>query len=303
MTRKIEIISAPSILGLKPTGVQELGEALLKAGLAEHLKFDYPVVKVRPNNKSYSAERDSKTKCINLKALRAFSVKLSSAVSKTIDKNRFAFVLGGDCSILLGIMPALKVKGNYGLIFFDAHADFYEPEKSATGEVADMELGFMVGHGPEVLSNINGLNPYVLEKNVVHIGQRDEEETKHYGSRNIRDSSVKCINVSEISATGLKKTAADIINHIQGLNLDGVWIHYDTDVLSDDINPAVDYRLPGGLQFSDMEYFIGELLVNCNVAGLSLTIFNPRLDTKGEITKKLTVSLGKAFKMYIQELK
>ena len=283
--------------------MQELGEALLKAGLAGYLRCDYPVVGVPANNESYSAERDPKTKCINLKALQAFSMKLSSAVSKTIEENRFAFVLGGDCSILLGIMPALKAKGNYGLIFFDAHADFYEPEKSVTGEVADMVLGFIVGHGTEVLSNINGMNPYVLEKHVVHIGQRDEEETKYYGSRNIRESSIKCINISEISATSLEKTAADIINHIQNLNLDGVWIHYDTDVLSDDINPAVDYRLPGGLQFSDMEYFIGELLINCNVAGLSLTIFNPRLDTDGNIAKKLTVSLGKAFKKFILELK
>jgi hypothetical protein len=33
----IEIISAPSILGLKPTGVEKLGESLLASGLAENL--------------------------------------------------------------------------------------------------------------------------------------------------------------------------------------------------------------------------------------------------------------------------
>jgi arginase family enzyme len=27
-----------------------------------------------------------------------------------------------------------------------------------------------------------------------------------------------------------------------------VWIHLDADVLSDDVMPAVDYRMPGGLQ-------------------------------------------------------
>jgi arginase family enzyme len=32
-------------------------------------------------------------------------------------------------------MPALKAKGNYGLIFLDAHADFYQPENPLPGKL------------------------------------------------------------------------------------------------------------------------------------------------------------------------
>ncbi|CAN5501775.1 hypothetical protein BH23BAC1_BH23BAC1_25200 [soil metagenome] len=63
--------------------------------------------------------------------------------------------MGGDCSIHIGIMSALKEKGNYGLIFLDTHADFYAPEQSITGEVADMDLAIVTGRGPEILNNIN----------------------------------------------------------------------------------------------------------------------------------------------------
>jgi hypothetical protein len=39
----IEIISAPSIMGLRPTGVQDLGKSLLAAGLDERLQVKHPV--------------------------------------------------------------------------------------------------------------------------------------------------------------------------------------------------------------------------------------------------------------------
>lgn len=58
-----------------------------------------------------------------------------------------------------------------GLIFLDANADFYEPEKSITGEVADMDLAIVTGRGPELLTNINDQRPYLRDENVIHIGQ------------------------------------------------------------------------------------------------------------------------------------
>ena len=122
----IEIISAPSILGLKLSGVEKLGESLLASGLAENLGSPHPVIHVPTLNKLYNNTRDPETNCLNAKSIRDFSLTLGKAVSDTINKKRFAFVLGGDCSVLLGIMPALKTKGTYRLIFLDAHADFYE---------------------------------------------------------------------------------------------------------------------------------------------------------------------------------
>ena len=123
-------------------------------------------------------------------------------------------MLGGDCSILIGIMSALKAIGDYGLIFMDAHADFYQPEKSITGEVADMDLAIVTGRGPEVLTNINNLQPYVEDKNVIHIGQRDWEETKKYGSQDIRDTSIKCHSLGEIEKNGMDATTMEVLKWI-----------------------------------------------------------------------------------------
>lgn len=291
----IEIISAPSILGLKPTGVESLGKSLFDSGLVEKLRCTHPVIHVPTLNHLYNDARDHETKCLNGTAIKEFSLVLGRTISNTIDKNRFAFVLGGDCSILLGIMSALKAKGNYGLIFLDAHADFYQPEKSITGEVADMDLAIITGRGPELLTNINSLRPYVKDENVIHIGQRDWEETKKYGSQDIRETTIKCISLADIESKGINNIVSGVLQRINTIKVDGFWIHFDTDVLSDEINPAVDYHVPGGLLFDQVEYLIKNLLLTGSMTGISVTIFNPRLDKDGHISKNIATSLGLAF--------
>ena len=288
----IGIISAPSILGLRPSGVELLADRLLEAGLAESTGTPYLVQQVPTLNAQYSHKRDAQTNCLNPIALRDFSLQLSQVVSDRLGQQRFPLVLGGDCSILLGIMPALRSMGNYGLVFLDAHADFYEPERSTTGEVADMDLAIVTGRGPELLTNINGLNPYVRDELVVHIGQRDWEETQYYESQDIRETTIACFDLAYIEQKGIVATTTEVIQHINGLQTDGFWIHFDTDVLSDDLNPAVDYRIPGGLQYEQTAYLISHLLSTGKIAGMSVTIYNPALDPNGKVAKNLVDTIG-----------
>lgn len=291
----IQIISAPSVLGLKLTGVERLGKSLLGSGLAENLRTTHPVIHVPDLNHQYDKKRDPRTGCLNTISLADFSIALSKAVSKTINKNRFAFILGGDCSILIGAMVALKAKGNFGIVFLDAHADFYEPEKSTTGQAADMDLAIITGRGPKEWTNINNLQPYIKDENVIHIGQRDWKETKKYGSRDIRKTAVKCFSLNDIKKAGIQLAMTNILQHVNDSDAEGFWIHFDTDVLSDKINPAVDYRLPGGLSFKHVENLIHNLLSEGRIIGMSVTIFNPLLDKDNSISKNIADSIGRIF--------
>lgn len=287
--RHIQIISAPSILGLKPTGVEKLPESLLSNGLFESLDCHKPLVNVPVQNSTYSLNRDKETGCLNAAGTRSFSDDLGKELSLVLKQKDFALVLGGDCSILVGICSALKAHATYGLLFCDAHADFYQPEKSITGELADMDLAIVTGRGPDILTNINHLKPYVTDGNVIHIGQRDWEETKKYGSQDIRETAIRCFDYDAIKKTGIQPTIQKIVQQINTLNVDGFWIHFDTDVLSDEENPAVDYRVPGGLTFQQCEQLLSGLLSTNKIIGMSVTIFNPELDDEqGSVAKKLT---------------
>lgn len=172
------IVEAPSILGLKPTGVEHLPDALEEADLLGRLGAR---VVGRIEAPPYNPERDKATLMLNPQEIRSYSLKLADAVSVILQKNQFPIVLGGDCSILIGNVLALRRLGKYGLFFIDGHADFYQPEASITGEVADMDLAIVSGRGPDILSNIDGLKPLVQDKNIVLFGYRDAKEALVYG--------------------------------------------------------------------------------------------------------------------------
>lgn len=297
---RLQIISAPSVLGLKPGGVAQLGDSLLKAGLADDLQPANPVIHVPDFNGSYSFERDKTTGCLNSFQIRDFSSILMNTVSTKLSKENFLLVLGGDCSILLGIMPAMKMNGEPGLLCLDAHADFYEPAKSPTGEVADMDLAIVTGRGPELLTNIGGLRPYVVDRNVIHIGQRDAEETRKYGSQDIADTQVKRFDLKTIEKIGISNTTDAILEYMKVAKPDSYWIHFDTDVVDDEENPAVDYRLPCGLALQDIEKLLIGLLSTGKVAGMSISIFNPLLDPTGETATRLARCINKPLRNYLQ---
>jgi len=288
MKQNIQIILASSILGLKPTGVEKLGQSLIDTGRFDNFLFAKPMIEISNLNEEYSTTRDAMTNCLNTQSIHDFSITLMHCIAEQIDKSSFSIVLGGDCSILIGILPGLKTKGRYGLIFLDAHADFYEPEKSPTGEVADMELAIVTGREPKKLSQINNLQPYVEEKNVVHVGQRDHEETKDYDSQDIQKTAIKTFDLHTIESLGIDKVGKNVIHHMNTLDLDGFWIHFDTDVINDDENPAVDYRLKGGLSFNEVSILLQQLMQTEKIKGMSVTIYNPNLDLEGQVAVKIS---------------
>jgi arginase len=293
-SQNVQVISAPSILGLTPSGVQLLPAGLLRHGLQEKLRSDDRIIQLSDLNDHYSTERDVVTQVLNGESIKRFSLSMHQPILDTLNQDKFPLVLGGDCSIIIGVMSALKQIGKYGLVFMDAHADFYEPEKSTTGQAADMDLAIVTGRGPDLLTNINGLKPYVTDEKVIHIGQRDWEETQQHHSQDIRKTDIHCWDHATITRH-MPEAMHSITATISAWETDGCWIHFDTDVLSDDINPAVDYRLPGGLSFLQAQEILQVLLQTRKIAGMSVTIFNPSLDKDQSIARNITECIANAF--------
>lgn len=276
----VAVIEAPSILGLRPTGVETLPEALMRAGLIDRLRARH-AGRVEPEA-AYDATRDPSTLTLNPDGIAAYSRALADAVGGVIDRGEFPVVLGGDCSIVLGDLLALKRRGRYGLLFIDGHADFYQPEANPNGEAASMDLAFATGRGPDILTNIEGRRPLVNDEDVVAFGFRDADEQAQYGSQPLpRD--LRAIDLPSIRARGIDAAAREALAHLtRGDGPDrGFWIHVDADVLDDAVMPAVDYRLPGGLSWEELTTVMRIAIESRRAAGLEVTIYNPTLDTDG----------------------
>ena len=288
--REYSVIDAPSILGLRPTGVELLPKALRAAGLLERLNVEYGGI-VAPSS-PYNHSRDEETKLLNAEAIKEYSLKLAEAVKRQLHKNKFPIVIGGDCSILIGNLLALRRLGRYGLFFIDGHSDFYLPEESPTGEVADMDLAIVSGYGPEILSNLDHLKPLVKEQDIVVFGYRDSSQSTQYGCQDIKKTTmINAVELVDVKKLGLKNTASLGIQTLLKNELSGFWIHLDADVLDDSIMPAVDYRLPDGITFPELSNLLKLLLLSKKAVGISVTIFNPTLDKDGSITRNFVSSI------------
>jgi arginase len=93
---------------------------LLAEGLGERLEARY-AGRIEPP--PYDYRRDQETMLLNPRGIAEYSVALADAVGRAIDVGEFPVVLGGDCSIVLGYLLALRRRGRYGLLFLDGVRD------------------------------------------------------------------------------------------------------------------------------------------------------------------------------------
>lgn len=287
MNRRYAIIEAPSVLGLRPTGVETLPDALLEAGLAKRLRARR-AGRVEPP--PYDDRRDPETLMLNPRGIADYSPRLADAVGEVLEGGEFPLVLGGDCSIVLGGLLALGRRGRYGLLFVDGRADFYQPEANINGEAASSDLALATGRGPAILTTFEGRRPLVRDEDVVVLGFRDGDEAASYGSQPLPPA-IKAIDLGAVRCLGVEAAAKEAVDYLSREELDGFWIHLDADVLDDAIMPAVDYRMPDGLSLAELESVLRTALGSGRAVGMEVAIFNPRLDPGDDIARALVDTL------------
>jgi arginase len=285
--RRYAVIEAPSILGLRPSGVERLSQCLLGNGLAARLAARYAE---RVDPWPYHAERDPETGTLNAPAIAQWSPRLANAVEDVLERGECPLILGGDCTILLGAMLALKRRGRFGLLFVDGHADFYQPEVNPNGEAASMELAFATGYGPALLSNIEQRGPLVRPDDTVAFGFRDADEQRHYGSQPLPPE-LLALDLRTIRRMGVRLAASTAVERVARPDINGFFIHLDVDSLDDAVMPAVDYRIPDGFSWDELTSVLTTALASGRVAGLEVTIYNPALDMDGSAGRQLTNTL------------
>jgi len=284
------ILEAPSTLGLATDGVERLPEQLLGLGLAERIRARRAVRLAVPPKDPVP---DSATGVLNAGAIAAWSPRLADAVEAVLDAREFPVVLGGDCTIILGSMLAFRRRGRYGLFFIDGNADFFQPEAEPNGEGASMDLALVTGHGPSLLTGIEGRAPLVRPEDALAFAYRDHKDQEEYGSQPL-PKALMAIDLPAVRAMGIEAAARQAVDHLTREELDGFFIHLDADCLDDAIMPAVDFRVPGGLSWDELGTALRVALASGKAVGLEVTIYNPRLDEDGSAGRGLADVLAAA---------
>jgi arginase len=289
-SRRYVIIEAASTLGLRSHGVEELPGRLLELGLAGRIGAQRVE---RVDAAKRDGERDPETSVLNAKAIAAWSPRLADALGAVLASGEFPVVLGGDCTIVLGSMLALRRRGRYGLVFIDGNADYFQPEAEPNGEAASMDLAFVTGRGPALLTDIEGLAPLVRPEDSVALAFRDLADQAEYGSQPLPPE-LLAYDLDALRRAGMETAARHALDHVTRAELSGFFVHVDADCLDDAIMPAVDFRVPGGLSWDELATLLRVLLASDKAIGLELTIYNPRLDESGRAGQGLADVIAKA---------
>jgi arginase len=294
--RRAVVVDAPSNLGLRPPspdripGCWRLPQALRLEGLVARLDA---VDGGRVEPPAYTPDRDA-TGTRNGLAIAGYSVRLADRLGELLDAGAFPLLLGGDCSILLGPMLALRRRGRYGLAFVDGHLDFRHPENSTQlSAVAGEDLAVVTGRGPEALAGLEGRRPLVPDADVVALGHHDPDPAWY---RDVTTSTgITVIGAAQIRGDGAAEAAAKALTILEGRSVDGFWIHVDVDVLDRQVMPAVDSPEPGGLDYRELVNLLRALSASDLAVGAEVTIFDPDLDRDGHLAQELATAVVDSF--------
>ena len=217
----------------------------------------------------FDGHRDPSTKVLNLNAWKEISRHTAKRLLSIQEEVDFVVILGGDCSILLGIFGAFKlVDKRVGLVILDGHTDYRDPSSSSSGEPADLELAILTGRGPRELTGLFGLPPLLQPADVIVYGYREpdliaESKILHFDHRVFR----------EFGADKLANHALSLLDHV-----DRLWFHLDVDVFDPTLIPVC-FPEPDGLGIDETKTFLTTCIRSKRFIGMSVSCYHPNLDT------------------------
>jgi arginase len=284
---RLAILDAPIDCSGRGRGEEHAPAALRAAGLVERLPArDAGEVDAHIRD----PRRDPDTGVVGAVEVRRASTAIASRVRELLEAGELPLVVGGDCTLLLGVFGALP-RGS-GLWFVDGHADFLDGKSSPTGEAADMDLAILTGHGPPGLLERDGA---LLEPDaVVLLGHRPAGLHPDVARENARlDPAIHALTAPEVRKRGAARVGSDAAARLAERP---AWLHLDLDVLDEGVLPAVSYPQPLGLDWDELVALSRPLVTAPNLLGVSVADFNPDRDPEGRHAARIVGELESLFR-------
>jgi arginase len=285
----IGLLGVPANSSGMTDGVAGAPAALREAGLVAAVErvssvSDYGDVPLPPS----SPDRDPATGVIDPAGLMALVEGVRAGVASIFADGRFPLVVGGDCPLLLGCLAAFESADRRGLLFVDGHEDAYPPERSTTGEAADMELAFALGFvATPWWPDLAAASPLVLPHHVRLLGPRDSALLEVEGVPSLAGF-LPLVDGSTLPDDPSGHTSAAVASLPASW-----WFHLDLDVLSTDALPAVDYPQEGGLGWDELDV-VAATAMAAGPIGWDVTIYNPDLDLERTHARRIVAFIEAA---------
>lgn len=289
---KIAVIGVPSSAGAHDGGQERAPQLFRSRGFVERLRSsqlevidlgDLPQVSFRVDTQN--------PKCQNLNLVRDVAQRVADQVSSAVQGQAKPIVLGGDCTITLGVLSGLIRRfPDLGLMYFDGDVDLHTPADTPSGIFDGMGMAHIIGEGADELTRLGPRYPLLPQESIILFGYNldagwiDAIEVERlqqcsmvrYPVTHIRD---KAISASKEALEGLEQRVAHIL------------VHFDVDVITHNDFPVADVPHPNGLTFSQAIEALRIFVSSPKFVGLVITEFNAERDASGIYAEQLVTAV------------
>lgn len=225
--------------------------------------------------------RGAATSLMNEAALLAMVEQVGEAVTRAVQNCNFPVVHGGDCTTLLGTIPALRRTESVGLLFLDGHEDTMPLDVSEDGEAANTEIGLLLGLTGRLLTGPLASRVGALRRrDVAILGPRDEAWRQRFNVGSLQDHGVWFRGWQQTSAHP-EESAREAVRHLRAA-VERWWLHVDLDVL--DPGGFAAQGVPGapgepnGLSWEALTKALTTAVGEGGCLGWSVAIYDPEQD-------------------------
>ena len=287
------LLGVPSSAAAHWPGIEKAPAALRAAGILEVLRAegisvadhgDLPVARWRSHRPDHRPNDSSRV-------AEGFR-EIDRAVCAVIDDGHRPLVLGGECTVVVGVVSALVRRGvDTGLIYVDGGQDLMIPRDHPQEPILD---GMGVAHLldlPGAVDDIAGIGPrrpLLTPPLLAFVGYADEEEDIHGLVPSVRYPA----SVTAIDPTGTAAAAIDAVTAAAASYV----VHVDVDVLDFLDTPAADVPNYGrGLTLAQLVPLLSALVSDRRCAAMTFVEHNPdHGEPDGSTTVALVHALARA---------
>ena len=279
------LIGVPSSAGAHGPGQEKAPSALRTAGLLGALREagldvedlgDLPVARFAPDR----AERKRQSQSQVVKVAR----QVADAVASAVERELIPIVLGGDCTITLGVVAGLlRHQPDLGLIYFDGDADLTTPETTRSGIFDSMGVAHLIGAGDPDLAHIGPRFPLLEQDRIILFGFHPYE-IEPDESRVLASSPMAKYPVTSMDGRPVELAAQARARLEERAR--AIAVHFDVDVMDSAEIPLADWPHYDALSFGDAMRCLSVFVGSPKLAALVVTEINPDHDPDGLLVRQ-----------------
>jgi arginase len=275
--KSIGVVGAPTSAGAHAPGQERAPEAFRLAGVIDLLAEqgfevndygDLPKVRWTPDPASPRAQ--------HAEEVARIAVSVADAVDLAAASADAVLVLGGDCTIEVGVVAAFARRPErIGLLYLDAGPDLNVPSAVRLGFLDWMGTAHLLGL-PEATSGLSRIGPRfpLLEPDQIVFVAAIRDELTSWEHRVVEDKELAVVWEDDVKGRA-REAAMETLGRY-GDGIDRLLVHFDVDVIDFIDFPAADFpTINAGLTLTEALECIEVFTRHPKFAALTVCEFNP----------------------------